>query len=425
MNRVGNRPIPTAGASAGLSVALLTGGSDKPYVDGITQALSSVGIGLDVIGSDELDDMKLRNRPGVNFLNLRGDQRPNARLAVKIFRILAYYWRLIRYAAKSKPRIFHILWNNKFEALDRTLLMMYYKLLGKAIVLTAHNVNKAKRDAKDTIFNRLTLRTQYHLTDHIFVHTAKMKDELVKDFSVREDRIAVVPFGINNSVPNTALSPKEAKEWLGVSENAKTILYFGRIKQYKGVEYLIRAFQRIAPKNSEYKLIIAGRLEEGCEGYWDGIKKEISDYVKAGQIITRIEFIPDSETEMYFKGADVIVLPYKEIFQSGLIVLAYSFGLPVVAADVGSLKEDILEGSTGFVFRPEDPDDLAMVIEQYFASDLFANLQTKRQEIQDHAMRRHSWDVVGQATVQVYASLLRNGSHKLQEPEPSRVPKLH
>lgn len=367
-------PDSTVGAPARVSVTLLTGGGDKPYVHGITEALSSIGIGVDVIGSDELDDPNLHHRPGVNFINLRGDQQFNVDLTTKIFRILSYYWRLIHYAAKSKPKIFHILWNNKFEAFDRTVLMLYYKLLGKIVVLTAHNVNASRRDSKDNIFNRLTLRIQYHLANHIFVHTAKMKDELARDFSVPTGRITVIPFGINNSVPNTALSPKKAKERLGVLENQRIILFFGRIKPYKGLEYLIQSFQRLVQKQGNYRLIIAGKPESG-DGYWESIQKEIRDYVERGQIIPRIEFIPDSETEVYFKGADVIVLPYKEVFQSGMMFLAYNFGLPVVAADVGSLKEDIVEGRTGFVFRPEDPVDLARAIDQFFASDLYTDLE--------------------------------------------------
>ena len=76
-----------------------------------------------------------------------------------------------------------------------------------------------------------------------------------------------------------------------------------------------------------------------------------------------------------------LVLPYRHIYQSGVLFLGHSFGLPVLAADVGSLKDDIVEGKTGFVFRPEDPDDLARVIEQYFASDLYADLNNRRKEI--------------------------------------------
>ena len=85
-------------------------------------------------------------------------------------------------------------------------------------------------------------------------------------------------------------------------------------------------------------------------------------------------------------------------------------GLPVLAADVGSLKDEIVEGKTGFVFRPEDPVDLAKDIERYFASDLFADLNSRRQEIRDYAKERHSWDVVGQMTMSVYAHLFRSNA---------------
>lgn len=367
----------TPGRSPEFSVSLLTGGSDRPYVYGLTNALSSMGLTVDLIGSDELDEPDLRDRAGVRFLNLRGDQRPNAGLIAKIYRVLAYYWMLIRYAATAKPRIFHILWNNKFEMFDRTLLTLYYRSLGKAVVLTAHNLNKRKRDSTDTALNRLTLRVQYRLADHVFVHTSKMKSELMKEFGVPTSRITVIPFGINNSVPDTNLSPKEAKERLGLRENQKTILFFGRIKPYKGLEYLIAAFQRLVPWHDDYQLIIAGQLEKGSERYWESIQREIQEYVEAGRVISRVEFIPDSEAEVYFKGADVLVLPYREIFQSGVIFLGYNFGLPVLAADVGSLKDEIVEGMTGFVFRPEDPIDLAMAIERYFASDLFADLEKR------------------------------------------------
>ena len=93
--------------------------------------------------------------------------------------------------------------------------------------------------------------------------------------------------------------------------------------------------------------------------------------------------------------------------RAACLFLGHSFGLPVIAADVGSLKDDIVEGQTGFVFRPEDPADLAKAIERYFASDLYANLNSRRQEIRDYATERHSWDVVARITMNVYAGLLR------------------
>jgi glycosyltransferase involved in cell wall biosynthesis len=98
-----------------------------------------------------------------------------------------------------------------------------------------------------------------------------------------------------------------------------------------------------------------------------------------------------------------------DIFQSGVLFLSYSFGLPVVATDVGSLKEDIIPGETGFVCRSRDVTDLADTIEQYFGSDLFKTLDRRRGEIRDHARQRHSWDAVSAQTRGVYGRLSAAG----------------
>jgi glycosyltransferase involved in cell wall biosynthesis len=346
-----------------------------------------------------------------------------------------YYSRLLHYAAIAKPRLFHILWNNKFQFFDRTLLTLYYKSLGKRVVLTLHNVNAGKRDLDDTALNRLTLKIQYRLSDHIFVHSEKMKVELVEDFGIRESRVTVIPFGINNAVPNTCLSPIDAKQRLGMSPGDKAMLFFGNIVPYKGLEYLVSAFRQIKTQCREYRLIIAGR-PNNCENYWRPIREALREDIENGRVILRTAYIPDEETELYFKAADVCILPYRRVYQSGVLFLGYSFGLPVLAADVGSLSEDIVEGRTGFVFRREDANDLAAAIERYFSSDLYAELTRRRHEIIEYANQRHSWDIVGRMTIAVYSHLLRlpsselsnvrggpavdaNGSH---ESAPRRVP---
>jgi len=171
-------------------VALLTGGTDKPYALGLASALAAQRVQVEFIGSNELDCPQVRAIPGLVFLNLRGDQREEVPFAGKLVRVLVYYGRLVRYVATAKPMILHILWNSRFEVFDRTVLMVYYRLLGKRVVLTAHNVNGAARDDKDGWANRLSLRIQYRLCDHVFVHTDAMKRELVAAFgdSVRDQR---------------------------------------------------------------------------------------------------------------------------------------------------------------------------------------------------------------------------------------------
>src|SRR5690242_9541601 len=122
-------------------VALLTAGRDHPYAFGMGTALMTKGFVLDIIGGNDLDLPVWRRTSNVNFINLRGNIPEAAAIPRKIVRVLDYYFRLVLYAASSKARIFHILWNNKFETFDRVPLMLYYKFLGKKTLLTVHNVN--------------------------------------------------------------------------------------------------------------------------------------------------------------------------------------------------------------------------------------------------------------------------------------------
>jgi len=403
-----NKPVGASSSVApiglGARVAVLTGGFDRPYVFGLTMALASKGVSLDVIGSDDVDVEEMHNMPQIAFLNLRGSKE-EAGIASKVTRVLLYYARLLRYAAVAEPKIFHILWNNKFEHFDRTLLMLYYKFLGKQIVFTAHNVNAGKRDSNDSLLNRLTLRIQYLLADHIFVHTEQMKSELQRDFGIRRDAITVIPFGINNSVPDTDLTPAAAKQMLGIGDDEKTILFFGAIRPYKGLEYLVEAFLQLAARHPEYRLVIAGEPRKESEKYLEKIRRRIDCDPSQGRVISRLRYILDSETELYFKAADVLALPYTHVFQSGVLFLAYNFGLPVVATDVGSVREEIIEDRTGFLCRPCDPIDMAKALETYFGSDLFKSLDTRRHEIRHYAKERHSWDTVGEMTLNVYVEL--------------------
>jgi D-inositol-3-phosphate glycosyltransferase len=399
-------PVRPAKPALSIEVGLLTGGRDRHYALGLAMALISKGVCLDVIGSDRVDSPEMHSTPRLKFLNLYDSWRNNASLVDKACGVLVHYARLIRYAVIATPRIFHILWNDKFQFFDRTVLMFYYKLLHKKIVFTAHNVNAGKRDSNDSLLNHLTLRIQYRLVDHVFVHTEKMKNELVEEFGVGEHAITVIPYGINNSVPDTDLTPGQARQRLGIRDGERTILFFGNIGPYKGVEFLVAAFQTLARKHADYRLIIAGKVRGGAEKYWEDIRSTISRDVSHGQIIQKIEFVPDEETEVYFKAADVLVLPYTQIYQSGVLFLGYCFGLPVVAADVGSLAEEVVEGRTGFLCKPCDPVELANAIETYFESDLFKELNSRRQEIRAYANKRHSWDLVGGMTRAVYEELL-------------------
>ena len=188
------------------------------------------------------------------------------------------------------------------------------------------------------------------------------------------------------------------------------IVVISRLYYNKGIDLLVDAFSRIAVRDRRYRLLVAGEPIKEAQHLWSQVQKAIDQGPVRGQVIQHIEFIGDSEIELYFKGADVLVLPYTEIFQSGVLFMAYRFGLPVIATDVGSFGRDIIPGITGYICRPNDPVDLARVIEMYFESDLFKTLDAQRFNISNSIQASHSWHIAADKTGEVYAQLLGNNA---------------
>lgn len=386
-------------------VSLLTGGQDLHYALGLLSGLVQQDLDVEFIGNDAMQTADATKYPNVKYINLRGDQSANAPTMEKVKRVLKYYYKLLKYAAQTDSKIFHILWLNKFTYIDRTLVNLYYKMLGKKILYTAHDINYRELVGQDSFLNSFTLRFMYNLVDHIFVHTEVMKQQLQKIYNVAGEKISVVPFGVNEVIPSTDLSTVNARYKLNVGADQKVILFFGNIAPYKGLEFLIQAMDRLKNKVENIKLIVAGRIKHDCQMYWETLEKMIDNYHLNGNVIYRTEYIPENEAEIYFKCADLLVLPYKHIFQSGLIYTSYRFGLPVVATDVGSLRDDVVEGETGFVCRPEDPEDLSEKIAAYFSSDLYRGLDQVRGKIIEYAAEKYSWAKAGKMAAEVYTKV--------------------
>jgi len=387
-------------------VSLLTAGKDKPYVLGLLSGLVVNKLHVEFIGNDDMQHAEMVRHENVTYFNLRENQDADVPIQRKVHRVLRYYLKLLRYAYQTDSPLFHIQWLNKFIYFDRTLLNCYYKLLGKRLVYTAHNVNMGARDGNDSIFNMATLSFLYRVMDHVIVHTEKMKAEIVETYRIPEEKVSVIPFGINNTVPNSPLTPREARERLSLQPDDKTMLFFGNIAPYKGLEYIIMALGELKEKYPSLKLMIAGRIKE-CNSYWIKIETLIDQYEVADRILKNVYFIPDEDIEIYFKAAHVLVLPYKFIYQSGPLFLSYYYGLPVIASDVGSFREDIKEGETGFICAAEDSKDLAEKIQQYFESDLYHNLEKHRCSIRAYAEVKYSWEKIGKNTRGIYEQVLR------------------
>jgi glycosyltransferase involved in cell wall biosynthesis len=255
----------------------------------------------------------------------------------------------------------------------------------------------------------MSLSFLYRTVDQIFLHTEEMKRELVQQFGVAERKVQVVPFGINDVIPIARINRSKARQELRLGPDQKVLLFFGNIAPYKGIEDLVRALSSLLHDDTRFILILAGPVKDRrCEAYWADLKNLIAALGLSTHVREEIRYVPDREVGLFFRAADVSVLPYRRVYQSGVVALSYAQGLPVIASDVGPFKADVIDGETGLVFRSGDPADLANKIRAYFASDLFKNLEARRPNIRVYGAQAFSWTRNGDLTVAVYERLLQD-----------------
>ena len=224
------------GETAPLKLSILTGGRDSHYAMPLISSLASLPTTIEVIGSDEFVNDQMLGLNNVEVFPIQQPNRPGTPGYQKILRLAATYLRLLAYAIRTESRIFHILWLSKVELIDTLVLLPVFRLLGKTLVFTAHNVDAAERDGGISRAGHWMLRRQYRLMDHIFVHTDKMKRHLQQGFEVDGRKITVVPYGLNTAVPESELTREVARERLGIGHKDRVALFFGHITAYKGLE---------------------------------------------------------------------------------------------------------------------------------------------------------------------------------------------
>lgn len=152
----------------------------------------------------------------------------------------------------------------------------------------------------------------------------------------------------------------KARDAINVPAHKKTLLFFGLIRPYKGLDTLLEAFGRLP---DDYHLIIAG------EAYEDTAKYEQLTASFSDRLTWHNGFVADEDLPVWFSAADAVVLPYRSATQSGVTAVAYHFRRPVIATNVGALGETILHDETGMLVPPGDPAALATAIETWFSRE--------------------------------------------------------
>lgn len=186
--------------------------------------------------------------------------------------------------------------------------------------------------------------------------------------------------------------PKEkAREALGIPTDKKVLFFFGLIRKYKGLDILIKAMQGL---EDDFFLLVAGESYGSFAEY----QALLNEYVPENRRLLHLEYIKDSEVAQFFSAADVCVLPYRTATQSGIVGIAYQFGLPVISTDVGGLREVIEPYGAGIVVKEPDPDQLRTAILRMFLGD-FAEKCADRA---DDFRREYTWDSFANGIVGLY-----------------------
>ena len=252
------------------------------------------------------------------------------------------------------------------------------------IVSTFHDVKlHLGEESRLLAFTRYLIRKY---SNQIIVHGEKLKEQMIKEYNIPEDKVHAIPIGEHE------VAPFKKYEREDIKEDGNLILFFGRIYEYKGLEYLIKAEPMITKEVPDAKIIIAGTGEN--------FKKYEEMMVNRDNFIVHNYRIPYKEGAELFQRCSVVVLPYIDASQSGVIPTAYGFKKPIVVTDVGSIPEIVDDGVTGFIVPPRNTEALADAIVKLLEDE------DLRKQMGESAYKKLktdlSWDKIAGKTIEVY-----------------------
>lgn len=251
----------------------------------------------------------------------------------------------IKTGFQIKTDIVHAQWWSWFLAPVYLTILTIAKMRKKKIIMTIHNVKPHEKSFIKNFLNNSVI----NLADEYVVHNQENKKQFL-ELKKTKKKINVIPHGIIE-IKNSQKSISKLRKEYGFSNRDKILLFFGNIREYKGLDILLVSLSKIEDKNT--KLIIAGKPWEGFQKYQDMIDNlKLNDRIKL-----YLDFNSNEKVAELFKVSDLIVYPYNEFeASSGAGVVALNFEKPVVVTNVGGLPELVKDKNT--IAKPNNPEDL-------------------------------------------------------------------
>ena len=281
-------------------------------------------------------------------------------------------------------------------------LTLYCKQVNNIrFVFTLHDVLPFDHDPK--IIN--LLKVFYGLADHFVVGNKKEYRKLVRYYKTPAHKISIIRHGIYNLFDNNIYDKKIARSLLGIEQNKPVILFFGFLKEFKGFEYLIRAAKVVQKKYPDMIVYVASGLKYARKELVNRSLSLIHKLELQDNFILNLNYLDTNDIEAVFKAADMVVLPYTNASQSGVMMMSVGFKKPVVISDVFAEKEWIAN-KAGLVAENRNYKDYAEKIMSLIANPLqaikFGQYGYK------YAMEHLNWEDIAKKYYQTYLGVLQN-----------------
>lgn len=343
--------------------------------------------GLDSYNSDLLSALSEWNIDGFLYSNFHWADQPDhsfpffsetighkfSGLILKPLR----YLRVLRHAKDQKVTsvIIHVFHFNKMDE----WIISKIRERGFKIIVIVHDIESF---IQKTDLSRL--KKICKLADELIVHSKYIFDELRKFVAADTmEKVHIIPHGNFLKLANNKLSKAEARHRLNMDKDEKIVLFFGMIKPNKGLDILLHSWKNVQKPS---RLIIAGRLRNLA---FDPFQKIINEELSGNDLSLMIRQIGNEERDLLFRAADLIVLPYSRIYQSGVLLMAMSYGLPVIATDLKGFEEVIVNNENGLLVKVNDQEAITKAINKLIEdSELRKRLSFNAKKVVEN---NHNW----------------------------------
>lgn len=267
------------------------------------------------------------------------------------------------------------------------------RLSGVRLVWTIHN--QIEHDNPFPQLERWIRQLVLNLSDRIIVHHQLALDGLRQDYQIDVNKVDIIPHGHYRTVYASAIDQRQAREQLSLPVTGKIYLYFGVLRPYKGLEYLLEVWQRNQDILEDCQLVIAGFAYDSL--YLQELQAKID---QTPNIVFYPEFIKDEQIPVFFSAVDFLVFPYRQILTSGSVILAMSYGKPVTAPRLGAIPETVAEAD-GLLYDAANPQGLDLAIQRSLTCSL-----SELQALTVEACDRLDWEPIGQQTALAFRQSL-------------------